>query len=67
MRNSTFDSGPRSALVNSSSYGGKIREVVKDQFEAFEVLRGFGGKNNLVSHSGHNIARFTFHVKPGRV
>jgi hypothetical protein len=33
MRNSTFGPGPRAALVNSSTYGGKIREVVKDQYQ----------------------------------
>jgi hypothetical protein len=32
--------------------------------EALKILRGFGGENNLVFHSGHNIARLSFHVKP---
>jgi len=32
--------------------------------EAFQILRGFGGKNYIVFHSGHNIARFSSHVKP---
>src|SRR3989337_517834 len=31
-------------------------------FEALEVLCGFGGENNLVSHSGHNIARILCRV-----
>jgi hypothetical protein len=26
--------------------------------EAFQILHGFGGENDLVFHSGHNIARF---------
>jgi hypothetical protein len=34
--------------------------------EAFQILRGFGGENDLVFHSGHNIARFSSHVKPDR-
>jgi hypothetical protein len=32
--------------------------------EAFQILRGFGGKNYIVFHSGHNIARLSSHVKP---
>ena len=32
--------------------------------EAFQILRGFGGKNYFVFHSGHNIARLSSHVKP---
>src|SRR3990172_1796832 len=31
-------------------------------FEALEVLFGFGGENNLVFHSGHNIARILCRV-----
>ena len=30
--------------------------------EALEVLCGFGGENNLVFHSGHNIARLLCRV-----
>ena len=54
MRNSTFDSGPRAALVKSTSYGGKIREVVKDQSKE---LGGTGlglsiAKHIVESHGG---------------
>lgn len=45
MRNSTFGSGPRAALLKSGTYGGKIREVVKDQSktEPLDRVQGEGG------------------------
>src|SRR3989304_2475956 len=38
----------------------------KAGLKSFEIIDGFGGEYDLVSHSGHNIARFNIPVKLGR-